>query len=194
MANFVEVNWGAIKNRYVMGEDCPTFDSLCSEFKISKPTLIKMANDTSHSLNCGKTWKEQRDDYYARKQSSIEKSVDRNLSKMADMQIKIANSTLARVYKIINKELEFLEQLQIVDSEESHYSVQKWLKMSDLIKMLEVVNKYSQSNNISNSITLVLNKYGEGMTLKDLSSKQLEEVQKVINGEQIIDGEFENVQ
>lgn len=195
MSNVSVINWDKIRADYVMGTDYPTFDELSKRHKISKPLIIEKANDLQDAINRGKSWVQQRADFIEKKQT-IQQDVAVEEAKSAVKNfVKILNNVGLKSFRLINRELDFLDKQQMdAIVQGKHYDVRKYVRLSDLTKIAEVLYKLSgaeSSREMLVRLDLVNTKLGKDdkVELKDLSDEQLYEIEMQMKngGSQIID-------
>jgi hypothetical protein len=200
MSNIKQYNWDVIRADYVMGTDYPSFDEIAKRHNVSKPVLIAKANDLEDPINRGKSWVQQRNDFIQKKQSIQEDVAVNEAKKSVAMFVKVLNNVGLRAFKIINRDLEFIdkEQAEAIDKG-NRYPIHKVIKISDITKIVEVLHKLSGSESKELLVKLELaGKKAEDnrVRLQDLSDEELEQVDRQVKsgGVQPIDTEFEVVE
>lgn len=200
MSNIKQYNWDVIRADYVMGTDYPSFDELAKRHKVSKPVLIAKANDLEDPINRGKSWVQQRNDFIQKKQSIQEDVAVNEAKKSVAMFVKVLNNVGLRAFKIINRDLEFIDKEQAeAINKGNRYPIHKVIKISDITKIVEVLHKLSGSESKELLVKLELaGKKAEDnrVRLQDLSDEELEQVDRQVKsgGVQPIDTEFEVIE
>lgn len=200
MSNIKQYNWDVIRADYVMGTDYPSFDELAKRHKVSKPVLIAKANDLEDPINRGKSWAQQRNDFIQKKQSIQEDVAVNEAKKSVAMFVKVLNNVGLRAFKIINRDLEFIDKEQAeAINKGNRYPIHKVIKISDITKIVEVLHKLSGSESKELLVKLELaGKKAEDnrVRLQDLSDEELDQVDRQVKsgGVQPIDTEFEVVE
>jgi hypothetical protein len=200
MSNIKQYNWDVIRADYVMGTDYPSFDEIAKRHNVSKPVLIAKANDLEDPINRGKSWVQQRNDFIQKKQSIQEDVAVNEAKKSVAMFVKVLNNVGLRAFKIINRDLEFIDKEQAeAINKGNRYPIHKVIKISDITKIVEVLHKLSGSESKELLVKLELaGKKAEDnrVRLQDLSDEELEQVDRQVKsgGVQPIDTEFEVVE
>lgn len=200
MSNIKQYNWDVIRADYVMGTDYPSFDEIAKRHNVSKPVLIAKANDLEDPINRGKSWVQQRNDFIQKKQSIQEDVAVNEAKKSVAMFVKVLNNVGLRAFKIINRDLEFIDKEQAeAINKGNRYPIHKVIKISDITKIVEVLHKLSGSESKELLVKLELaGKKAESnrVRLQDLSDEELDQVDRQVKsgGVQPIDTEFEVVE
>jgi hypothetical protein len=200
MSNIKQYNWDVIRADYVMGTDYPSFDEIAKRHNVSKPVLIAKANDLEDPINRGKSWVQQRNDFIQKKQSIQEDVAVNEAKKSVAMFVKVLNNVGLRAFKIINRDLEFIDKEQAeAINKGNRYPIHKVIKISDITKIVEVLHKLSGSESKELLVKLELaGKKAEDnrVRLQDLSDEELDQVDRQVKsgGVQPIDTEFEVVE
>jgi CTP synthase (UTP-ammonia lyase) len=116
------------------------------------------------------------------------------------MFVKVLNNVGLRAFKIINRDLEFIDKEQSeAINKGNRYPIHKVIKISDITKIVEVLHKLSGSESKELLVKLELaGKKAEDnrVRLQDLSDEELDQVDRQVKsgGVQPIDTEFEVVE
>lgn len=144
MANIKDINWDIIRADYVMNPSYPSYDEICKKHNVSKPTLIAVANDTSNDMNRGLTWLQQRERHVKNKQDAQEKTAVSEAKKAIAVYVKVLNNIGLKAFKLIDRELDFLvEEQEIAIMKKEYFPIRKYVKISDITKIAEVLHKMS---------------------------------------------------
>jgi hypothetical protein len=198
MANIKQIDWDKIHGDYVLGTDYPSFDELAKRYGISKPLLIAKANDIDDPLNRGRTWLEQRKDYIEKKQSLQEDIAVNEAKKAVKNYVKIINNMGIKAFQLINRELDRLDkkQREAIDVGES-YPIGKFVKISDITKIAEVLHKLSGADNAREMLVKLeladKKSESDNIKLQDLTDEEIEDIDRQVKhgGAIMIDTENE---
>jgi hypothetical protein len=200
MPNILKINWDKIRADYVLGTDYPSFDELAKRYNISKPVILEKANDVNDSINRGRTWLQQREDYIAKKQE-IQKDVAVNEAKnLVKNFVKVLNNMGLKAFKIINRELDYIDKIQANEiATGKPLSMRKQVKMSDITKIVDVLQKIAGGEG-AKEIIVKLELAGraadkKNVSLSELSDEDFENLDRQIQrgGTDITDADFEVV-
>lgn len=194
------INWDKIRAEYVLGTDYPSFDELAKRHGISKPTILAKANDLSDPVNRGKSWLQQREEYVAKKQE-VQQDVAVNEAKNSVKNfIKVLNNMGLKAFKIINRELDYIDKIQADEiATGKPLSMRKQVKMSDITKIVEVLQKIAGGDGAKEMI-VKLELAGQAankkkISLAELSDEDFNNLDRQIQngGTGITDADFEVV-
>jgi hypothetical protein len=201
MPNIKQIDWDKIRADYVLGTDYPSFDELSKRYNLAKPTILAKANNLDDPVNRGKTWIQQRQTYIEKKQQLQEDVAVNEAKKSVAMFVKVLNNVGLRAFKIINRDLEFIDKEQAeAINKGNRYPIHKVIKISDITKIVEVLHKLSGSESKELLVKLELaGKKAEDnrVRLQDLSDEELDQVDRQVKSGGIlqpIDTEFEVVE
>lgn len=202
MSNIKRVDWDKIRADYVLGTDYPSFDELSRRHGVAKPLILQKANDLEDSVNRGKTWLQQRQAYIEKKQQ-LQEDIAVNEAKIAVKGfVKVLNNMGLKAFRIINRELDYIdsEQQKGIDQGKP-FSIRKHVKMSDITKIVEVLQKIAGGDG-TREMLVRLEIAGQKaekkqVKLQDLSDEELDQVDRQVKSGgtlQPIDTEFEVVE
>lgn len=200
MSNIKQINWDTIRADYVLGTDYPSFDELARRHGISKPLILAKANDLSDPINRGKTWIQQREAHVARKQE-IQQDVATNEARNSVKNfIKVLNNMGLKAFKIINRELDYIDSIQTEDLAKGRpLSMRKQVKMSDITKIVDVLQKIAGGEGTKDILVKIelANKEAarKKVALADLSDDEFSEIDRQIQsgGAGMIEADYDVV-
>ena len=174
MPNYKEINWDLIRAEYVMSIEYPSIDELCLKHDVSKPLMIQKSNDRDELINNGKTWKEQRQEFMARKRTTEEDVAIAESKKMIKNIVSELNNIGLKAFKLVSRDLDTLLRLQqeAIDAGEI-FPVYKYVKIGDVAKIAESLQKLTGSQG-AKEMVLRLEVAGKNQkSLADLSDEEL---------------------
>lgn len=203
MPNIKKINWDIIRADYVLGTDYPSFDELAKRHGISKPTILAKANDLNDQINRGKTWLQQREEYIAKKQE-VQQDVAVNEAKRSVKNfVRVLNNMGLKAFKIVNRELDYIDKVQADDLAAGQpLSMRKQVKMSDITKIVEVLQKIAGGEGVREIIVKLEMAESaaqrKNVRLSDLSDEDFENLDRQIQrggngGAEVTDVDFEVV-
>ena len=196
MPNYKEINWDKIRADYVLGTDYPSFDELAKRHGISKPLILAKANDVSDPINRGKTWLQQRQEYIVKKQDIQQDVAMTEAKNFVRNFVRVLNNMGLKAFRIVNRELDYIDRVQEEEIKEGKpLSMRKQVKMSDITKIVEVLQKIAGGDG-ARDIFVKLELAGKvaeqkQIGLSELSAEDFDKLDKQIQNGGIVDAEFE---
>jgi hypothetical protein len=196
MPNYKEINWDKIRADYVLGTDYPSFDELAKRHGISKPLILAKANDVSDPINRGKTWLQQRQEYIVKKQDIQQDVAMTEAKNFVRNFVRVLNNMGLKAFRIVNRELDYIDRVQEEEIKEGKpLSMRKQVKMSDITKIVEVLQKIAGGDG-ARDIFVKLELAGKvaeqkQIGLSELSDEDFDKLDKQIQNGGIVDAEFE---
>ena len=196
MPNYKEINWDKIRADYVLGTDYPSFDELAKRHGISKPLILAKANDVSDPINRGKTWLQQRQEYIVKKQDIQQDVAMTEAKNFVRNFVRVLNNMGLKAFRIVNRELDYIDRVQEEEIKEGKpLSMRKQVKMSDITKIVEVLQKIAGGDG-ARDIFVKLELAGKVAEQKqigqsELSDEDFDKLDKQIQNGGIVDAEFE---
>lgn len=176
-------NWDKIRGDYVLNPNYPTFDELAKKYGVSKPVLIAKASDLDDPINNGLTWVQQRQRHVQRKQDAVEDVAVREARSAIRKSVKVLHNILMKSFVIVDRELNQIDAEQrAAIAKNKPVSKSKYVKLNDLTRMMDILNKLSETNT-SKEMTIKLQMQDNAKrTLEDLDDDELAMLEREVMG------------